>query len=1230
MPLEQIRPVAALNSSESLRRASYFDYPTSSTVNSPFSRDDAGSNSDREHADEDGDDADSDRYKRYSSSSRKSESMSLAKLGGVGGVTRSGSWGRNSLPETSSSARQAGEDGRFSVFKPHRSSLARYREDPEDEEGDHVHVASTDSAESSGLPSSFVVAGAPNRRSSDGDHMTPASTSRCDPPLSTSADQPGSSKAPASSRTSTASSAAAFSLRSLSNRNSTGSVSSLASSVVSRGELDRLTPAPPSESPIPLDTTLTGKFPSSSTLTCSSSSTSVTAPSSPTRSKAPDAIGLDEDDSTHKEDASNAPSQDTAGPVSPYSEPTVVKDQQLAEAFETPTAAASSSIPTQLPTSNAEAKGTRSPLSTARRLASPPTKLRLPTGSPISDASLQPSAEELLSSSATNTFSPLIPRRHSGMIMLRSRSQLALHAGLTMTFASADGGRAAARERARKQTGWENAPFSVLEAQRHARSFAFSQPASPGANAASVAWDPSASLPLLQPAANVTEPAAVRSPKMSPRPLDRSVPSPQSSPSLQPPARNADAAGQAQRPAPLARQKSEHTLSRAALARLDTVLGFYGSEISEPILPASADAATTSIPAGGRIQPVRSPSGSVITGSNSVLRTPTTEEWSRYLESQGVGPAGRRSRTGTNMSSSSSALRGSRLALSGLQSSSKADLDTGTADYDDDSDLDSEDSDDHDIGVEVLEKLRQLGLSRAASRAGSVLGDELASLHEEDEDNLSPVSPQVHKILPQVDLTPLTPLASNTKALPQAPTTPVTLLNDSPSTPQPVLDRGTTLRLPRSKRPTVSGDMQGGGQLYPHDFKGEKSIADFEIVSDVGRGAYGLVKKAKKKGADGRPQGEEVVIKYIIKSRILADCWRRHRILGPIPVEIHVMDQLRRIAYIPPLKPRPWAPKRPKTLEEYRARKRLDAEREEALTQTGTPAAAATPTSHPNICKMLDFFEDHEFYYLVMPCFGRGQDLFDYVESAPDGLAASQCRSIFGQVADALWFLHANNIVHRDIKDENVVLDGEGNAQLIDFGSAAHVRPGKLFDTFSGTLDYAAAEILQGEKYAGQAQDVWALGVVGFVLLCGECPFWNGEEAVQGLEEGTRAAQTLQERCMIARGGPADPEQDLADQDLDMAPLDPAWSPCKDKEGAEPDGGGRVDDFVDLITRCLELDPESRPSAEEICQHRFLVGYAGWTGRLGWQRLKAPIVPSCTTAGEGKGTATTAATVVST
>lgn len=82
-----------------------------------------------------------------------------------------------------------------------------------------------------------------------------------------------------------------------------------------------------------------------------------------------------------------------------------------------------------------------------------------------------------------------------------------------------------------------------------------------------------------------------------------------------------------------------------------------------------------------------------------------------------------------------------------------------------------------------------------------------------------------------------------------------------------------------------------------------------------------------------------------------------------------------------------------------------------------------------------------------------GQDLFDYVDVHPDGLAPSVVRRIFSQVVDAVYFLHEHSIVHRDIKDENVVLDHHGNVQLIDFGSAAYVKDGKKFDTFSGTLE---------------------------------------------------------------------------------------------------------------------------------------------------------------------------------
>lgn len=205
-----------------------------------------------------------------------------------------------------------------------------------------------------------------------------------------------------------------------------------------------------------------------------------------------------------------------------------------------------------------------------------------------------------------------------------------------------------------------------------------------------------------------------------------------------------------------------------------------------------------------------------------------------------------------------------------------------------------------------------------------------------------------------------------------------------------------------------------------------------------------------------------------------------------------------------------------------------------------------------------------------MPRFGVGVDLFDRVESEPLGLQAFEIRSLLGQLADAVAFLHANSIVHRDIKDENVVLDGKGRAQLIDFGSAAHWRPGKRWDTFSGTLHYASPEILRGDMYGGKEQDVWALGVVAYVLLCGETPFTElPDEVMEGLKEGTKAAEALRERCA-------------------------------DAEGVEPDGGGNLADAADLVHQCLQIDLNDRPPADALLRHRFLHGEGGWTGKRGW------------------------------
>jgi protein-serine/threonine kinase len=239
----------------------------------------------------------------------------------------------------------------------------------------------------------------------------------------------------------------------------------------------------------------------------------------------------------------------------------------------------------------------------------------------------------------------------------------------------------------------------------------------------------------------------------------------------------------------------------------------------------------------------------------------------------------------------------------------------------------------------------------------------------------------------------------------------------------------------------------------------KKTIEDFVILEEMGQGAYGQVKLARYKKNGNR----KMVLKYVTKRRILVDTWTRDRRLGTVPLEIHVLDYLRRDGL-----------------------------------------------KHPNIVEMSDFFEDDINYYIEMIPHGLpGMDLFDYIELRVN-MEENECRSIFVQVAKAIHHLHTKAfVVHRDIKDENVILDGEGNIKLIDFGSAAYIKNGP-FDVFVGTIgklpfpmfmfpsndaiDYAAPEVLAGKPYRGKEQDVWALGILLYTIIYKENPFYSIDE----------------------------------------------------------------------------------------------------------------------------------------
>lgn len=224
-----------------------------------------------------------------------------------------------------------------------------------------------------------------------------------------------------------------------------------------------------------------------------------------------------------------------------------------------------------------------------------------------------------------------------------------------------------------------------------------------------------------------------------------------------------------------------------------------------------------------------------------------------------------------------------------------------------------------------------------------------------------------------------------------------------------------------------------------------KKIDEFNVIRELGEGSYGKVVLAQHK----EDEAYEIIIKCIDKERILVDTWVRDRQLGTIPSEIQIMSTLMK-------------------------------------------------EIHPNIMRIIDFFEDQQYYYLETPIFGDPPaiDLFDYIEIRTD-MSERECQFIFKQICSAIFHLHKHGIVHRDIKDENIIVDERGIIKLIDFGSASYSKLGP-FDVFVGTIDYASPEVLRGEKYEGKPQDIWALGILLYTILFKENPFYNVDEIMEG------------------------------------------------------------------------------------------------------------------------------------
>ncbi|XP_022159248.1 CDPK-related kinase 1-like [Momordica charantia] len=152
-------------------------------------------------------------------------------------------------------------------------------------------------------------------------------------------------------------------------------------------------------------------------------------------------------------------------------------------------------------------------------------------------------------------------------------------------------------------------------------------------------------------------------------------------------------------------------------------------------------------------------------------------------------------------------------------------------------------------------------------------------------------------------------------------------------------------------------------------------------------------------------------------------------------------------------------------------------------------------TGHKNLVQFYDAYEDEDNVYVVMELC-EGGELLDRILSRGGKYSEEDAKVIMVQILSVVAYCHLQGVVHRDLKPENFLFtskDENSTLKAIDFGLSDYVKPDERLNDIVGSAYYVAPEVLH--RSYGTEADMWSIGVIAYILLCGSRPFWARTES---------------------------------------------------------------------------------------------------------------------------------------